>query len=242
MASWQDGLVGRFRYAQFCALACAAEIVGERWTLLILRELFLGPQRFSDLRRRLPGLSSSVLADRLVRLEERSVIVRRIVAPPTPAAIYEMAPLGRELETAVAALARWGAHFMSTRRPDDHAEPDWVRLGLNCFARSEPTPPRTYAIRIPDAGGEVALRVEGGPAGTTVRQTHEPGDVLIRAKPVPILELAAGADPEGAIRRGAIQAEGDLDALAAFSSLFRVSATIAGSGAVDPSPSNPKGV
>ncbi len=234
--------MGSFRYAQFCSLACATEIVGERWTLLILRELFLGPQRFSDLRRRMPGLSSSVLAERLGRLEERSVIVRRTIAPPTPAAIYELAPLGRELEGALAALARWGGHFMSTRRPDDHAEPDWVRLGLTCFARSEPTPPRTYAIRIPDRAGEVALRVEGGPAGTSVRQTQDPGDVLIRAQPIPILELAAGADPGGAIRSGAIQAEGDLDALAAFSSLFRVPARIAGSGEVDPSPSNPKGV
>ncbi len=84
---WQDTGVGSFRYAQFCPLACAAEILGERWTLLILRELFVGPQRFTDLRRRLPGISSSILATRLARLEERGIVARSSLAPPTPAAL-----------------------------------------------------------------------------------------------------------------------------------------------------------
>ena len=67
------------------------EILGERWTLLVLRELLVGPQRFSDLRRRLPGISPSVLAERLERLERREVIARRQVEPPTPASLYELA-------------------------------------------------------------------------------------------------------------------------------------------------------
>ena len=105
------------RYAQFCPLACAAEILGERWTLLILRELCIGPQRFSDLRRRLPGISPSVLTERLERLEQREIVARRQLAPPTPASLYELTSLGRELEPALAELARWGTRFLSTRRP-----------------------------------------------------------------------------------------------------------------------------
>jgi DNA-binding HxlR family transcriptional regulator len=223
--------VGEFRYAQFCPLACAAEILGERWTLLILRELFVGPQRFSDLRRRLPGISTSILAARLARLEERGLVTRSSLAPPTPAALYELAPLGRDLEAALVALARWGARFLSTRQPEDHVEPDWVRLGLHWFARSGPTPPRSYAIRIPDRAGEVVFRVEGGPTGTAVTDRGDPGDVLIRAQPLQILGLATGVlDPAAAIRAGAIHAEGDLAALADFSAQFQMVPTAAEAG------------
>ena len=239
---WQDAGVGSFRYAQFCPLACAAEILGERWTLLILRELFVGPQRFTDLRRRLPGVSSSILAARLARLEERGLVARSSLAPPTPAALYELAPAGRDLEPALVALARWGARFLSTRQPEDHVEPDWVRLGLHWFARSGPTPPYTYAIRIPDRAGEVAFRVEGGPAGTVVTDRGDPGDVLIRAQPLQILGLAAGAlDPATAIPAGAIHAEGDLAALADFPAQFQMVPTAAGAGSGGAAAPNDKG-
>jgi DNA-binding HxlR family transcriptional regulator len=239
---WQAAGVGSFRYAQFCPLACAAEILGERWTLLILRELFVGPQRFSDLRRRLPGVSSSILAARLARLEERGLVARSSSAPPTPAALYELAPPGRDLEPALVALARWGARFLSTRQPEDHVEPDWVRLGLHWFARSGPTPQRAYAIRIPDPAGEVEFRVEGGPAGTAVTDRGDPGDVLIRAQPLQILGLAAGAlDPAAALRAGAIHAEGDLAALADFSAQFQMVPTAAGAGSGGAVTPNDKG-
>jgi DNA-binding HxlR family transcriptional regulator len=211
------------RYAQFCPLACAAEILGERWTLLILRELCLGPQRFSDLRRRLPGVSPSVLAERLERLERREIIARRQLEPPTPASLYELAPLGHELEPALAELARWGTRFLSTRRPGDHLEPDWVRLGLQLFARTEPTPARSFAIRIPNPPGEVAFRVEGGPEGTRVTDDEASADVLVRAAPLQVLGLAAGGlDPTAALREGSIHAKGDLEALADLPALFRM--------------------
>jgi DNA-binding HxlR family transcriptional regulator len=213
--------------------------VGERWTLLVLRELLLGPQRFSDLKRRLPGMSSSILAERLERLEERRIVERQSSAPPTPAALYALTPLGRAFEPALVELARWGFHFLSTRRPDDHMEPDWVRLGLAVFARPGPTPSYSYAIEIPDDLRDVAFRVEGGPEGTTVAPGDAPADVSIRAPARVVLGLAAGAlDPEQAIESGAIRADGDLQALSAFSSLFQVPEPLDGPGA--PSP-NPKG-
>ena len=211
------------RYAQFCPLACAAEILGERWTLLILRELCIGPQRFSDMRRRLPGISPSVLTERLERLEQREIVARRQLAPPTPASLYELTSLGRELEPALAELARWGTRFLSTRRPGDHMEPDWVRLGLQLFARTEPTEARSFAIRIPDPPGEVAFRVEGGSAGTLVTDGEARADVLVRAGPLQVLGLAGGGlDPVAALREGSIHAEGDLEALAILPTLFQM--------------------
>ena len=82
-----------FRYAQFCSVARAAEILGHRWTLLVLRELFLGPARFRDLRERLGSVSSSVLAERLRDLETRGVIAQRELPPPAGVAVYELTPL-----------------------------------------------------------------------------------------------------------------------------------------------------
>ena len=111
------------RYAQFCPIARAAEVLGERWTLLILRELFCGPQRFSDLARRLPGISSSVLAERLGRLEARGIAMRRELPPPAPATLYELTPLGSALEPLMLQLVRFGVRMLDAPRPEDHLEP-----------------------------------------------------------------------------------------------------------------------
>lgn len=228
-----------FRYAQLCPLACAAEIVGERWTLLILRELILGPQRFSDLARRIPGLSSSILAERLERLEGRAMVEKRSTAPPTPAELYALTPLGLRIEPALVELARWGFLFMDTRRPDDHLEPEWARLGLLCFARSGPTPQHSYAIRIPDDPVDVAFHVAGGPAGTSVTPGEATADVSIRAPAPAVMGLATGSlDPAEGIRTRLIHAEGDLDVLSVFPSLFQAPEPL-GDGAA--SPPNQKG-
>ena len=111
-----------FRYAQFCPLARATEVLGERWTLLVVRELLLGPQRFSDLRRRLPGVSTSVLSARVRRLEERGVVRRRMLAPPAASSVLELTELGRGLRSAVIALSRWGLALMEPMREGDHYE------------------------------------------------------------------------------------------------------------------------
>ena len=126
--------MSEFRYAQFCPLARAAEVVGERWTLLIARELLLGPKRFSDLREALAGVSSSVLADRLARLERRDVVAWRRLPPPAAARVYELTETGRALEPVVLALARWGARFLTAPEPGDQLEPAWVRLGAPLFS------------------------------------------------------------------------------------------------------------
>ena len=99
-------------YNQFCPIAHALDVVGERWALLVVRDLFLGPKRFSDLMNGLPGIGTNILTDRLKGLERAGVIRRRALPPPAASAIYELTPHGRELEGAVVALARWGARTL----------------------------------------------------------------------------------------------------------------------------------
>jgi len=219
--------VSGFRYAQFCPLARAAEILGERWTLLILRELVLGGRRFSDLRRALPGVSTSVLAERLARLEARGLVAQRRLPPPAPAALYELGPNGRAFLPALVELARFGLRFLGPPHPGDHVEPGWVRLAFQLFARRTPTPARSFEVRLPDGEQEVVLQVAGGPGGTSLREEPGPVDARIRARsPLVLLGLASGAlAGAAALAGGAIDAEGDLEALADFPALFEMSAS-----------------
>src|SRR5512132_494521 len=96
-------------YGDRCGVARALDVVGERWALLVVRELMLGPKRFTDLRGGLPNLSSEVLAQRLRELEEAGVVRRTTLPPPNAARVYELTARGRELEPVLLALGRWGS-------------------------------------------------------------------------------------------------------------------------------------
>ncbi len=96
-------------YNQYCAVAHALDVVGERWTLLVIRNLLVAPQRFSDLRRGLPGVSTNILTDRLKLLEKHSVITTRYLPPPAASTVYELTEHGRGLTDVLATLARWGS-------------------------------------------------------------------------------------------------------------------------------------
>jgi DNA-binding HxlR family transcriptional regulator len=209
------------RYAQFCALARAAEIVGERWTLLVLRELLLGPKRFVDLRERLDGVSSSVLAERLARLEARELIARRLLDPPAAAVVYELSGGGRALEPAMFALLRWGARLLLSARPRERLEADWLRLALTAGARREPTPARGFLLRVQHRRADVVLHVAGGPAGTTVSDRVEPADVTLLAEPATVLALVTGTlSPQTALSERRVEVTGDAGALEALPALF----------------------
>ena len=214
-----------FRYAQFCPLARATEILGERWTLLVVRELLLGPQRFSDLRRRLPGLSPSVLSARMAHLEARGVVVRRELPPPAPAQVFELSEAGEALRPVVVELARWGARFLEAPRPDDHFEPSWLRLGFEMLARKTPSPALRVGIHVPDGAGEVAFCVLGGAEGTRVvaeSPLAPPApDLILEGPALVLLGLASGnLAPEQARARPDLRVRGAGADLADFTALF----------------------
>jgi DNA-binding HxlR family transcriptional regulator len=102
-------MADRRTYRDSCGIARALDLTGERWTLLIVRELLLGPKRFTDLRAGLPGVSTDVLAQRLRELESAGLVGRRKLPPPAAARVYELTPRGAELEPVLLALGRWGS-------------------------------------------------------------------------------------------------------------------------------------
>lgn len=212
-----------FRYGQFCSLARAAEILGERWTIPLLRELFAHPQRFSDLRRRLPGLSPSVLTERLERLGQLGVIARRRLAPPAASDVYELTEAGRALKPALLELTRWGVRFLGAPLPADRIEADWLRLGLEAFARTRPSPAIAVEVGVAREAGEAPLRlhVSGGPGGTRVGDAGPPTDVAFVAPPLLVLGLASGRLPVAAfVSRPDCAWSGDRASLEHFPELF----------------------
>lgn len=217
------------RYPQSCALARATEVLGERWTLLIIRELLLSPRRFTDIKERLRGVSTSVLAERLARLEQSGVVRRSVLAPPAASSVYELTASGRALRPAVYAMIRWGAQYLLPLRPGDRMEPDWLRLVLAAYAREKRSPARRYEIHVRAGGAEAVIHVAGGAKGTTVAEAAPPSggrsDVRLTIGAEDLLGFMAGrVHAREALVDGRIEAEGDLAALDVFSELFDVAA------------------
>lgn len=218
-----------FRYPQFCPLARAAEVLGQRWVIPLLRELFVGPQRFSDLRRRMGGsVSTSVLAERLGSLEAQGLVVRRRLAAPAGSTVYELSETGLALEPILCELMKWGVRLLGPPRGGDHAKADWMQLGLRAFAHERPTPARHFRLEVVGTDSEVAtIEVGGGPSGTHV-DALDPDAEPDASMRVPILVLMGFLS--GAIPLEALQANddvvlaGDEAALAGLPDLFDMSA------------------
>ncbi|WP_342728822.1 helix-turn-helix domain-containing protein [Bradyrhizobium sp. B097] len=155
-------------YRQFCALARAAEIVGERWTLLIIRELLIGPKRFSDLLNHLNGMSPTLLTSRLAALIESGVIRKIDWQGPVTAQLYELTESGREIQPAIRELIRWGGRYLFPPRADDEFEPDWVLLGLDAIARRTPVPAIKVGLVVTHGKKSAGFTVAGGDRGTTI--------------------------------------------------------------------------
>src|SRR5205085_12111953 len=139
-------------YDQFCGIARALDLVGERWALLIVRDLILGPKRFTDLRRGLPGIGTNVLAARLKELERGGVVARRALPPPAASVVYELTEYGRALEGPLLALGRWGALSLGAREDGQALRSEWLAVALKAFFRPEAAADlrATIALRFDD--------------------------------------------------------------------------------------------
>lgn len=198
-------------YRDACGIARALDVVGERWALLVVRELLLGPQRFSDLRRALPGASSNLVADRLRELDARGVVHRRKLAPPAGSWVYELTQWGRELEPIVLALGSWGVRVPLPPAPTTLSATS-VLLFLRTSAHPDPHAPATvYRLELDDRVWTIRTA-----AGQVHVQPGEPtkADASLRTDPKTLNALLD--DPAAlsvAIAEGSVVAAGDLPAL-----------------------------
>jgi DNA-binding HxlR family transcriptional regulator len=142
----------RRNYDQYCAIARALEVVGDRWTLLVVRELLTGPKRHTDLRAGLPGIATNVLGDRLQLLQQAGLVRRAILPPPAASAVYELTDRGRQLKPVLLALAGWGLPLLGSPRYQDAYRLGWLVLALE--ERFDPDAARrvelTWELRVDD--------------------------------------------------------------------------------------------
>ena len=204
-------------YNQYCGLAYALDVVGERWTLLIVRELIAGPRRFTDLLDGLPGISTNLLSERLKELEQQGMLRRRMLPPPATSNVYELTALGRSLETTLLELGRWGSQFVPAA-PEGAAvlHASSYALTLKPFFRPDQAQglSETYELHI----GDEILRVRIHDSQLDVRQGEAPdADVALYADTESYLGLLSGEIELGeAIAKRQIRLEGDEQALRRF--------------------------
>ena len=149
-------------YKQFCPMARSLDVVGNRWGLLVVRELMAtGPMRFTDLQDRLDGVSSNLLAARLREMEDVGVIVRRELPPPAARTVYELTERGRDLEPTLLALGRWGMPFLDDPTDEEPLLPHLLPLGLKALLVPEAVPPGGGELVV--AGDEGTFRVTATP-------------------------------------------------------------------------------
>ena len=210
------------RYNQFCALARAAEIIGERWTLLIIRELLLSPMRFGDLGARLDGISPALLTARLDALVESGIVRRATLPAPFKVQVYELTEIGRAMQPAIRELIRWGGRFLFPLREDDIFEPDWALLALDAIARRTPTPVCRIGLRVPHRDRPASFVVQGGPEGTRIAKgDHPSGGALIEARFDVLLQILAKQVPlDAAVASRQARIEGSARALRKLPDLF----------------------
>lgn len=209
-------------YGQFCGLARAAEIVGQRWTLLVLRDLAVGPRRYSDLVAGLPGIPTNTLATRLKELEEAGLVSREAPTGTERSLVYALTPRGEELRPAMDALSRWGAGGMRTPREGEIVTTASIVGALRVAAGDGVVPKTwnsTYTVHVGDIVAQVVMR-DG--LITVTPGALEAADLVIMAGPQ-IRDLMAGElDPETAVATGAVQLEGDTSLFARFADTLRV--------------------
>ncbi len=208
-------------YNQDCALALSLDIIGERWSLLLIRELLTGPKRFKDLMQGLPSMGTNLLSARLKELEASGVILRGDLPPPAGATVYQLTELGRKLEPAVLELVKWGFHFLGGKRPKGISRPHWTLVAMKAAFLPERAEGLTATYELKVDGTLFAIRVDDGrldidlgPASDPLARLSTYGAVLSR--------LGMGQlDPRDAMESGAVRVEGNKKAALRMLRLFR---------------------
>lgn len=207
-------------YQQYCSLARALDLVGERWTLLIIRDLLAGPRRYKDLQDSLDGIGTNLLANRLKELETHGLIESTRLAPPSSTRAYQLTARGRALEESVVSLAEWGMPLLENPRSNDHWRPHWNHVALKARFNAEAARDidEIYAFEIglyPHyvivKGGQVETR-EGVPPRA---------DLYLRSDDETFVSIVEGnLNLKDAIAQGLMQVEGSGETLVRMAKVF----------------------
>jgi len=208
-------------YGQFCGVARALELVGERWALLIVRDLLVGPRRFTDLRHGLPRIPTNVLSERLKELEQAGIVRRRVLPRPAASVVYELTDYGSQLEDVLMRFGLWGAQSLGTPRPGEIMTADSMVMAL----RSTFVPAAAHGLQVSFELrlGEIILHARiDGPTITVAEGALADADLIIEAGPA-VKDLMAGEmTASEAIASGCVRLTGNQALLERFSELFHI--------------------
>jgi DNA-binding HxlR family transcriptional regulator/putative sterol carrier protein len=208
-------------YRQFCPAARALEIVGERWTLLVIRELLVGPKRYTDLQEELPGIGPNVLAERLRTLESAGVVRRRRLPRPAAATVYELTELGAGLRSVLLDLFQWGLQLLGTPTGEEIVKVSYWLPAIEAAARSAVAPAdlnEVYEFCVDDesitiAASDGEIQVADGPAMSP--------DLVVRTDAATFAQLGRGhISPQEANDGGKLTFEGDVAAAERCAAMF----------------------
>jgi DNA-binding HxlR family transcriptional regulator len=207
--------MSRREYGQSCSLACALDSVGERWSLLVVRELMLGPLRFSELARAVGGAPTDVLTKRLRELARGGIVARRELGAPNSGAVYELTELGRGLERPLLELSRWGLRL---QRAEDLVglTPASLANGLRVILAPDRRG-RPLTLNLRSGGSEYRLRIERGRI-SAARGAAEAADLTFAGEPLAVIAAVVFGDEA----EEAIEIEGDRDALEALRGMVEI--------------------
>jgi DNA-binding HxlR family transcriptional regulator len=176
-------------YGQYCSVARGLDVVGDRWTLLIVRELLLqGPCRFTDLKNGLPGIATNLLSARLKELEDAGLVSREDAPPPVATALYTLTEDGRALEPALRALGRWGLRYMTAERLSDSFQAQWLAYAPAWFTTDADPAGPPAVIQLLAAGEEAVIELGDGEVRTRVGRAADP-DLVLEGPPRAVLGL-----------------------------------------------------
>jgi DNA-binding HxlR family transcriptional regulator len=202
-------------YRQSCGIARALDLVGERWALLVVRELVLGPKRFTDLRHGLPGIATNVLSQRLQQLERDGIVTRRLLPPPAASAVYELTEYGRDLVPVILALGRWGARSLGSQPPDYALRSEWLGVALQAFYQPEAAKGLSATIGFEFDDGAFTVRLDRGRLEVTPGLADH-ADLTVRTDP----QMLVGFLARGPVPADALRPEGDRDLLEQLPAIF----------------------
>lgn len=209
-------------YGQFCGFARALEIVGERWAMMIVRDLLVGPKRFGELQRGLAKIPTNILTARLKELEAAGVVQRRASPQPGGGVLYELTPRGTELEAPVLALGRWGAkNLLDEPRPDEIVTNDSMIMALRTTFQPQAAngTRASYELRM----GPIVIHARVADGKVAVGAGPLPdADLVIEAGPALKSVMAREITPKEAIDRNVVQLMGDPKLFERFAELFRI--------------------
>jgi len=195
-------------YGQYCAVAKALDVIGDRWSLLIVRELMIrGPCRYTDIRYGLPGVATNLLADRLRELERAGVIRREAAPPPVATTLFHLTPRGKDLRPVIYAMGLWGLPLLAEAPDDDVFRSHWLAAPVALCRDAAPDGP-PITIEVHTADEPMIIETVNGRVRARPGSSERP-DAVITGSPRVMIDLLIGNIDLDEAKAQELQYEGD---------------------------------